>query len=112
MFKQGVDSLNPESRGMRLDDFSYNALIGSFSRAGEWQYALHFLSLKAASKYQLDVHACSACVSDSWRCSFFSMAPTFSKPDLACEALAVLICPLFTGFNLHLAGHTGVHSFP
>ncbi|CAJ1446921.1 unnamed protein product, partial [Effrenium voratum] len=66
-----------QSRGMRLDDFSYNALIGSFSRAGEWQYALHFLSLKAASKYQLDVHACSACVSDSWRCSFFSMAPTF-----------------------------------
>ena len=45
-----------------FDSFSYNALISAFSSASEWTGALQALS-KKASRFPLDVHACSAAVS-------------------------------------------------
>ena len=50
-----------QSKQVDLDDFSYNALISSFSRASEWQYALHVLQEKAASNFDMDIHACRCC---------------------------------------------------
>ena len=38
-------------------------LSAPFSRASEWQYALHVLQEKAASNFDMDIHACSAAVS-------------------------------------------------
>lgn len=45
-----------------FDDFSYNAVIGAFSRASEWTHALHVLS-KKERRFPVDIHACSAAVS-------------------------------------------------